>query len=241
MTATRWADTRCAIVGPRYRSDEPGEGDQSRTLDFVPGPFGALRLGPRAVLVPVKDFSVAKLRLAPALPPDERARLARVMAERVIAAAGEVPVAVVCDDTTVANWARSRGALVVWAPERGLNHAVQDGVGYLAQAGVTHVTVAHADLPLADDLAWVSEWPGVTLVPDRRQDGTTVIGLPTDCGFVFSYGPGSFRRHLAEAERLGLAAKVVHSPSLSWDVDLPADLDVATRTIARSNIAAPTS
>jgi 2-phospho-L-lactate guanylyltransferase len=178
------------------------------------------------VLIPVKDFSVAKLRLAPALPPAERAILARVMAQRVIAAAHHVPVAVVCDDTVVADWARGLGALVVWAPERGLNHAVQDGVRQLAQLGVTHVTVAHADLPLADDLTWVGEWPGVTLVPDRRRDGTTVIGVPTDCGFVFSYGPGSFDRHRAEAERLGLAYRVVDSPALSWDVDLPADLNL---------------
>ena len=183
-------------------------------------------LGARAVLIPVKDFSVAKLRLAPALPPAGRARLARVMAERVIAAARYVPVAVVCDDTVVAAWARGLGALVVWAPERGLNHAVQDGVRQLAQYGVTHVTVAHADLPLADDLTWVGEWPGVTLIPDRRHDGTTVIGVPTDGGFVFSYGPGSFGRHRAEAERLGLEYRVVDSPALSWDVDLPADLDL---------------
>jgi 2-phospho-L-lactate guanylyltransferase len=181
------------------------------------------------VLIPVKDFSVAKLRLAPALPPAERAVLARVMAERVIRAAGAVPVAVVCDDTVVATWARALGALVVWAPERGLNHAVQDGVRQLALLGVAQVTVAHADLPLAEDLAWVGDWPGITLVPDRREDGTTVIGLPAECGFVFSYGPGSFRRHLAEAERLALEVRVVRSPDLSWDVDLPADLNALAR------------
>lgn len=184
-----------------------------------------MQLGPRAVLIPVKDFSAAKLRLAPALTPDERAALARTMAERVVRAAGSVPVAVVCDDTVVADWARGLGALVVWAPERGLNHAVQDGVRQLAARGVAHVTVAHSDLPLADDLAWVGDWPGLTLVPDRREDGTTVIGLATDCGFVFSYGPGSFGRHLAEAARLGLAVRVVRSPTLAWDVDLPSDLN----------------
>ncbi|HEX3426613.1 MAG TPA: hypothetical protein VHT30_10815, partial [Acidimicrobiales bacterium] len=95
--------------------------------------------------------------------------------------------------------------------------------------GVAQVTVAHADLPLAEDLAWVGDWPGITLVPDRREDGTTVIGLPAECGFVFSYGPGSFRRHLAEAERLALEVRVVRSPDLSWDVDLPADLNALAR------------
>jgi 2-phospho-L-lactate guanylyltransferase len=196
----------------------------------VAGARVGLQLGPRAVLIPVKDFSVAKLRLAPALSPDERARLAREMAQRVVRAAHELPVAVVCDDRTVADWARALGALVVWAPERGLNHAVQDGVRHLAALGVAHVTVAHADLPLADDLAWVGEWPGVTLVPDRRQDGTNVIALPSECGFVFSYGPGSYRRHLVEAQRLGQPIRVERSPALSWDVDLPADLNAVAPT-----------
>ena len=101
------------------------------------------------------------------------------MAERVIGAAGTSPVAVVCDDRDVAGWARSLGALVIWEPGRGLNGAVEDGVAHLAGLGVEHVTVAHADLPLATDLSWVSRFPGVTLVPDRRDDGTNVIGVPT--------------------------------------------------------------
>lgn len=184
------------------------------------------------MLIPVKAFSEAKLRLAPALSPGKRAQLARVMAERVIRAAGHLPVAVVCDDTAVADWARGLGALVVWAPERGLNHAVQDGVHHLERMGVARVTVAHADLPLADDLTWVSEGDatGVTLISDRHGEGTTVIALPTGCGFVFSYGPGSFGRHVAEARRLGLAVRVERSDALSWDVDLPADLDAVAPT-----------
>lgn len=185
---------------------------------------GPLRLGPQAVLIPVKAFARAKLRLSAALPPSERIALARAMAGRVVAAAAGLPVAVVCDDRDVADWARDLGALVVWAPDLGLNQAVEDGVRHLAGLGVAIVTVAHGDLPLADDLTWVGQWPGITLVPDRREDGTTVIGMPSTCGFVFSYGPGSFGRHLAEARRLGLAVRIARSPSLSWDVDIPADL-----------------
>ena len=43
-------------------------------------------------------------------------------------------------------------------------------------------------------------------------------------GFTFAYGPGSFRRHSAEARRLAMALRVVREPSLAWDVDVPADL-----------------
>jgi 2-phospho-L-lactate guanylyltransferase len=180
--------------------------------------------GPVAVLVPVKAFGDAKLRLAPALDPAHRAELARAMATHVVASAAPLPTAVVCDDAEVAAWARELGALVVWEPERGLNRAVEAGVARLAAAGAARVVVAHADLPQAGRLEWVARFDGVTLVPDHLDNGTNVICVPGDAGFTFSYGPGSFARHGAEAHRLGLALRVVREPSLSHDVDLPADL-----------------
>jgi 2-phospho-L-lactate guanylyltransferase len=185
---------------------------------------GALLLGRLAVLIPVKAFAEAKVRLAPALDPAERAALARSMAEQVVGAARQLPVAVVCDDREVAGWARALGVLVVWEPGRGLNGAVEAGVTRLAGLGVEQVIVAHADLPLATDLTWVGDVPGVTLVPDRANDGTNVACVPTNAGFRFAYGPGSFARHCAEARRLGLPLRVVREASLGWDVDVPSDL-----------------
>ena len=155
----------------------------------------------------------------------ERADLARAMADRVMGAAHPLPVAVVCDDIEVARWARAGGALVVWEPGRGLNGAVEAGVDHLRAGGVTQVTVAHADLPRATDLAQVGDAPGITLVPDRYGNGTNVIALPAGTGFRFSYGPGSFARHRAEAERLGLPVHVLDRPDLAYDVDEPGDVE----------------
>lgn len=179
-----------------------------------------------AVLLPVKAFRQAKLRLASALDAGARAELARAMATTVVRAAGGLPVWVVCDDDDVAAWAAATGAHVLWRPGRGLNGAVADGVAELAAAGVDRVIVAHADLPHALDLGWVADAGGVTLVPDRRDDGTNVACVPARSGFVFTYGPGSFARHCAEAARLGLALRVVREPRLGWDVDIPDDLVV---------------
>lgn len=187
-------------------------------------------LGAEAVLVPVKRFADAKVRLAAALPPAERAALAREMAAAVLIAARPLPVAVVCDDVDVAQWARAKGALVVWEPGRGLNGAVQSGVDQLAAAGVRRVVVAHADLPLATGLARIASGDGVVLVPDRRHDGTNVAVVPAAAGFRFSYGPGSFERHVEEAGRLSLAVEVVHDPRLAFDVDVPDDLDAMVET-----------
>jgi 2-phospho-L-lactate/phosphoenolpyruvate guanylyltransferase len=185
---------------------------------------GLPRLQGPVVLVPVKAFARAKARLAPTLDPAQRASLARVMAEHVLAAASPLPVAVVCDDDEVARWAAGRGALVLPEPGRGLDGAVESGVRRLADAGAEEVLVVHADLPLASGLARLAGFAGITLVPDRREDGTNVACVPARSGFRFSYGAGSFRRHQAEAARLGLSLCIIREPALGADVDVPADI-----------------
>jgi 2-phospho-L-lactate guanylyltransferase len=176
------------------------------------------------VLIPVKAFADGKARLAPTLDRQGRAELSRLMATRVLEAAAPLPVAVVCDDAEVARWAVGHGAMALPEPGRGLNGAVEAGVARLAALGADEVIVAHADLPLAHGLAQLAGFEGVTLVPDRRDDGTNVVCVPADAPFRFAYGPGSFVRHRAEAERLGLEHRVVRQPDLAWDVDVPSDI-----------------
>jgi 2-phospho-L-lactate guanylyltransferase len=178
----------------------------------------------RALLVPVKSFRLAKLRLAGVLDEEERGQLARELAEIAVAAAHGMPVYVVCDDGEVADWAVTRGATVLYAPGLELSAAVEAGVKQLAEEGFSLAVVAHADLPLVSDLSGFGSPSEVTLAPDRWRDGTNVAGVPTEVGFRFSYGPGSFARHLAEAARLGLHCTIVDDPRLSSDVDLPVDL-----------------
>jgi 2-phospho-L-lactate guanylyltransferase len=180
----------------------------------------------RALLVPVKSFRLAKLRLAEVLGDDAREKLARELAEIVVAAANGAPVYVVCDDGDVADWAVARGATVLYAPGLGLSAAVEAGVKHLAEQGFSLAVVAHADLPYVSDLSGFGSPSEVTLAPDQERDGTNVAAVPTQVGFRFSYGPGSFDRHQREAGRLGLACRVVDDWRLSSDVDLPADLEL---------------
>lgn len=176
------------------------------------------------ILIPIKSFANAKLRLSPDLDADDRAALAKGMAERVIAAAAPHPVSVVCDDEEVAGFATERGASVIWCPERGLNAAVTEGVRSLRARGVSEVVVSHADLPLAMTFDALLGWGGVTLVPDRHMRGTNVAVVPAEAEFEWSYGVGSLARHRAETLRLGLALRTVRDPNLGWDVDVPEDL-----------------
>ena len=190
--------------------------------------------------MPVKSFRLAKQRLAGRLSPDERTRLARAMAAGVVAAASPLPVSVVCDDHEVATWARSAGAEVVWTPGLGLNGAVAAGVEHLAGQGIDLAVVAHADLPAAISFAEVvsPRIDVVTLVPDRRRDGTNVACVPAGCGFEWSYGPASFPRHQAEVLRLGMELRVIESADLAWDIDEPADLVVPPSTHLPTGLAA---
>jgi 2-phospho-L-lactate guanylyltransferase len=95
----------------------------------------------------------------------------------------------------------------------------------LAGRGYERLIVAHGDLPLARTLAWVADFDGVTIVPDRWGRGTNVLAVPSGVGFDFHYGTGSAALHRAEAERLGLAHRTVVDEQLAWDIDTPADLD----------------
>lgn len=189
-----------------------------------PGPIPDLHAVSAAVVVPVKAFGQAKVRLAPTLEPATRAELARAMAARVLRAARPLPALVVCDDEEVRAWTERQGAEALWTPDLGLNGAVEAGVAHLARRGVERAVVAHADLPLATELAWLARFDGVTLVPDRHHDGTNVACVPASAGFRFAYGPGSFAAHRAEAARLGLAVRLVPDEHLGWDVDVAADL-----------------
>jgi 2-phospho-L-lactate guanylyltransferase len=113
---------------------------------------------------------------------------------------------------------------VLWHPDEGLNPAVNASIAALAERRVRHVVVAHGDLPRARSLTSVVQPGVVTIVPDRRGDGTNVICVPTSSGLELSYGPGSFRRHLDAAMGAGMAVQVRRDPLLGIDIDTPIDL-----------------
>jgi 2-phospho-L-lactate/phosphoenolpyruvate guanylyltransferase len=174
--------------------------------------------------MPVKAFTAAKGRLSTVLDRHARADFARWLAGRVVAAAGELPTFVACDDDEVAAWADEHGAEVLWSPGLGLNGAVDTGRATIAGKGFDHVIIAHSDLPLARDLSVLATEATVTLVPDRRRDGTNVMAIPVGVELAAAYGGGSFARHFTAAIDTGCRVDVRPDPSLSLDIDTPDDL-----------------
>jgi 2-phospho-L-lactate/phosphoenolpyruvate guanylyltransferase len=181
---------------------------------------------PAAVVVPIRGFAGGKSRLGSFLDATQRAELLRTMAERVVLAARPLPVAVVSNAAEVRAWAASLRLAILDDPG-GLDEAARAGQHWAASLESPRVVIAHADLPLARGLARLAgdrSRPIVAAVPCHRDDGTPVLSLPATVPFVFAYGRGSFRRHAAEARRLGLGFRVVRDRALAYDVDAPEDL-----------------
>jgi 2-phospho-L-lactate guanylyltransferase len=179
------------------------------------------------VVIPVRAFTGGFARLAGTIDAAARAHLAQRCAERVMAAAGDRVVVVVTSAPEVRAWAQEQRRVVIDDPGT-LDAAADAGRRWLADRGCQRVVVAHGDLPRARSLAPVAgdgPDPVAAIVPCHRGDGTPVLAVPTGAPFRFAYGPGSFRRHVDEAHRLGLEARIVHDPELAFDVDEPADLD----------------
>lgn len=178
-----------------------------------------------AVLIPVKRFRVAKGRLTGVISDAHRRDLARWLANRVVDVVAEMPTFVACDDDAVADWARDRGVDVIWGAGLGLNGAIDDGVDKIATRGFDHVLVSHADLARPAHLLDVARDGAITLVPDRRHDGTNVMSFPLHRRLRASYGGGSFTRHLRQAMAYDdVAVEVRSDPDLSLDLDTVHDL-----------------
>jgi 2-phospho-L-lactate guanylyltransferase len=176
-------------------------------------------LGP-AMVVPIRSFT-GMTRLSGRLDPGERALLASTLAARVLQAGEEAGLEprVVTSDAQVGAWARDRSFAVVRDPGMGLDAAADAGV---RAVGNRRWLVVHADLPLADAEALSTAASILATDPvivPSIDGGTTVIGGVGP--FAFSYGPGSFHRHLARRPD----AVVWIEPALTVDVDTIAHLD----------------
>lgn len=185
-------------------------------------------------LVPVKAPADGKTRLASVLSPPERVALQEAMLTDLLSGLRTAErlsgIAVMSPDPDVAGIAKAFGAAVVQqdASVDGLNAPVATGVRALAARGASTVAVLPGDLPLADGhelddaIAMTEDGETTVVVPDRWESGTNALIVPVSAVPVFSYGVGSFERHV----RAALTRRVVplRLPSFALDIDLPEDL-----------------
>ena len=170
-----------------------------------------------------------KSRLSVSLEAVDRLKLVRKMLLQVLDAA---------------RYSSTVGQIVVVSPERdelppevpvladsgsGLNEALSQAQAIFHSSGLREMLVLPADLPLVqpadiDKVVRAGRRTGFAIAPDAANSGTNALYLRAQSPFRFQFGIDSKARHLAEAERLGWTARVVHVPGMAFDVDLPADL-----------------
>lgn len=174
------------------------------------------------LIVPLRSFD-GMTRLAELVSAEDRHALSRALFSRIVEAGTDagLRVQVVTRNDQVADWCRDRDIASIRDPGGGLDAAAATAVRTI---GGRRWVLAHADLPLVDaaSLAHVAHIGGTVLAPSL-DGGTNVIAGYGD--FPFSYGLGSFHRHLAATPD----ATIVSRPELSIDVDTSAHLGAIRR------------
>jgi 2-phospho-L-lactate guanylyltransferase len=187
-------------------------------------------------VVPVKDTSDAKRRLAGVLGGARRQELALVMCEDVLATLAGVRelagIVVVTVDPAAAAMAARYGAHVSSAGAReGHTGAVAAAARELAREGMLTVP---ADIPLVegDDIRELihvhrNSTRGArafTIVPARDERGSNAIACSPAAAVPLRFGADSFIPHLAAAKRCAIEPVVVHLPRIALDIDTPDDV-----------------
>jgi len=189
----------------------------------------------RYILIPVKDLTRAKQRLASLMTQEERTRLAWAMLENTFAAAASARktdrIAVVTLYPPAIELARKYGMeLIAETKQISESASVDFGSREVKKRGASAVLRLPIDLPLvtAGDIETVlehdGEAPSVVIVPSRDGMGTNaILRRPPDL-FPSHFGPGSLAKHLAEAERIKADCRVIELHRIMLDIDDPNDV-----------------
>jgi 2-phospho-L-lactate guanylyltransferase len=185
-------------------------------------------------VVPVKDTTRAKQRLADVLSAEQRRQLALAMVEDVLqtlAAVSELAgIVVVTVDPAAAALAGRYGARITSdGAHDGQTGAVMAAARSLAANGLDLLTVP-GDVPLVepDDIRHLlsrhGAAPAFTIVPAHDQNGSNAVLCSPADAVRLRFGDSSFFPHLAAAKAQGIVPLAVALPRLALDIDAPNDL-----------------
>jgi 2-phospho-L-lactate guanylyltransferase len=186
------------------------------------------------ILVPVKNLSGAKQRLAAVLDQPARTELAQAMLHDVISAlaawTARPACALVTSDPFAAELARQYDLEIIPDPANpGETGAVEIATNICVSRGIESTLVIPADIPLiqASELVQILQAApkeGSVLVPAADGRGTNAAFRRPSNLFPLRFGNDSFKPHLAAAQATGKTCIVLQLPSIAVDVDNPEDL-----------------
>ena len=189
----------------------------------------------RYILIPVKDLTRAKQRLATLMTQDERSHLAWLMFENTLATVSRAKnvdrIAVVTLYPPAIELAEKYGMeLIIETEQISESASVDYGSKEAMKRGATAVLRLPIDLPLiaTSDIETILdhdiEAPSAVIVPSRDGTGTNaILRRPPDI-FRSHFGAGSLAKHVAEAAAAGAQCRVIDLQRIALDIDDPDDL-----------------
>ena len=186
------------------------------------------------ILIPVKNSSSAKQRLASVLDQASRTLLAQAMLHDVLSALDAWPhrpaVALVTSDPYAVELARRYNFEIIPDPDNpGETGAIQMATHICEERGIDGTLVIPADIPLIqpwelDEIMKHAPKEGSVLVPAADGRGTNAAFRRPANLFPLRFGNDSFKPHHAAAQSTGKPCIVLHLPGIAVDVDNPSDL-----------------
>jgi 2-phospho-L-lactate guanylyltransferase len=186
------------------------------------------------ILIPVKNLSTAKQRLAAVLDQPARTELAQAMLHDVLSALaawqGRPPCALVTSDPFAMALARQYDFEIILDPANpGETGAIEMATQKCLARGIGSTLVIPADIPLiqASELNQIlvqAPHEGSVLAPAADGRGTNAAFRRPANLFALRFGNDSFKPHLAAAQATGKPCIVLQLPGIAADVDTPEDL-----------------
>jgi 2-phospho-L-lactate guanylyltransferase len=182
----------------------------------------------------MKPLHLTKTRLADRLTPSQRMDLSMTMFRNVVRAAVDSKansVWVVGGDEAIEKVSFELGAEWFIDEWQNLNDSLNSIFAKAFDTGSAAIYLP-ADLPFVttQDINAIVNESGdgqtLTLSPAHRDGGTNAGLVPCGSPFRLQLGIDSFKRHMQQAQSLGLEVRICDRDGLGFDLDTPHDLDV---------------
>lgn len=186
------------------------------------------------ILIPIKNTSSAKQRLAAVLDQPARTQLAHAMLYDVLSAVHgwkrRPSVGAVTGDPYAIEVARKFGFEVIPDPDNpGETGAIEMATRVCVERGEQSTLVLPADIPLIqpwelEEIMKHASAEGSVLVPAGDGRGTNAVFRRPANLFPLRFGNDSFKPHQAAAAATGKPSVVLKLPGIAVDIDNPSDL-----------------
>ncbi len=187
-------------------------------------------------IVPIKPLRRGKSRLASVLSEKDREQLNQTLLIKTIRCLKEIKeidqILIVSYDPSALTISRDYGVRTVQeSPNTNINKALRKGTMAAMAFNVSSLLIVPADLPFIEPevirglLAKSQKQPEIIITPDRRMNGTNALFINPAGILEYDFGNWSFSKHVEQAERKKIRIEIYNNDKLSFDLDIPEDLE----------------